>query len=86
MLQKHTKPLGVLATLALCLTATTGCAQPAPTGVPALTGVPSPAEGWRAVTVTEGIRNPWGIAWLKDGRPIITAKRGTLHVLTDGKI
>lgn len=54
-------------------------AQPEPTG-------PSPpATGWRAVTVAEGIRHPWGIAWLPDGRPMITGKYGTLHSLKDGK-
>ncbi|MFZ3286114.1 MAG: PQQ-dependent sugar dehydrogenase [Telluria sp.] len=45
------------------------------------TGAPPPAKGWRAETVAEGIREPWGMAWLPDGRLLITSKRGTLHVL-----
>ena len=49
-------------------------------------GPPEPARGWRAVTVAQGLRHPWGIAWLPDGRPIITAKHGTLHVLTGGRL
>jgi glucose/arabinose dehydrogenase len=33
------------------------------------------------VTVAEGIDKPWGLAWLPDGRLLVTAKKGTLHVL-----
>lgn len=54
-------------------------AQPEPTGTPPL------AQGWRAVTVAEGIRRPWAIAWLPDGRPLITGKYGTLHVLNGNR-
>jgi glucose/arabinose dehydrogenase len=43
---------------------------------------PPPAKGWRAVTVAEGISHPWGMAWLADGRLLVTAKGGTLHLLT----
>lgn len=49
-------------------------------------GPPAAAQGWRAVTLAQGLRYPWGIAWLRDGRPIITSKRGTLHVLTNGRL
>jgi glucose/arabinose dehydrogenase len=49
-------------------------------------GPPPAAQGWRAVTVTQGLRYPWGIAWLRDRRPIITGKNGTLHVLTRGRL
>lgn len=44
-------------------------------------GSPPPAKGWRAVTVAAGIEQPWGIAWLPDGRALVTSKTGTLHVL-----
>jgi len=50
-------------------------AQPEPSGPP------PEAKGWRAVTVAEGIDKPWGLAWLPDGRLLVTAKKGTLHVL-----
>jgi aldose sugar dehydrogenase len=50
-------------------------AQPKPTGPP------PEAKGWRAVTVAEGVRHPWGIAWLPDGTLLVTAKAGTLHAL-----
>src|SRR5687767_5865565 len=48
-------------------------------------GPPAPAQGWRAAAVVQGWRHPWGIAWLPDRRPIITAKHGTLHILTGGR-
>lgn len=69
-------------------TQTTTEAKPAPrlaaaldVGPPQPSGPPSPASGWRAETVAEGISHPWGIAWLPDGRALVTAKRGTLHIL-----
>jgi aldose sugar dehydrogenase len=61
--------------LALGLAVTPAFAQPTPTGPP------PEAEGWRAETVAEGIRHPWGMAWLPDGRLLVTAKEGTLHML-----
>lgn len=62
------------------LTATPSAAQVRPVGPPPA------ADGWRAVTVVQGIPQPWGVAWLRDGRPIITSKQGTLHVLTNGRL
>ncbi len=48
-------------------------------------GPPPEMSGWRAVTVASGIEHPWGLTWLLDGRPLVTAKNGTLHVLTGGR-
>jgi glucose/arabinose dehydrogenase len=45
------------------------------------TGAPPAAKGWRTETVADGIPQPWGIAWLPDGRPLVTSKDGTLHIL-----
>ncbi len=42
---------------------------------------PPAATGWRTVTVAEGVSHPWGMAWLPDGRLLVTAKGGTLHLL-----
>ena len=50
-------------------------AQPEPTGPP------PEAKGWRAVTVAQGLEHPWGMTWLPDGRLLVTAKQGTLHLL-----
>ena len=46
---------------------------------------PPPAKGWRSVTVADGISHPWGMAWLPDGRLLVTAKGGTLHLLNGKK-
>lgn len=59
-------------------------------GAPALaqgietSGEPPAAKGWRAETVVDGLPQPWGMAWLADGRMLVTGKGGTLH-LVDGK-
>ncbi|MET0941224.1 MAG: PQQ-dependent sugar dehydrogenase, partial [Mesorhizobium sp.] len=45
------------------------------------TGEPPAAKGWRAETVAEGVPQPWGIAWLPDGRPLVTSKDGALYIL-----
>ena len=48
-------------------------------------GAVSEIKGWRAVRVADGIEHPWGMAWLPDGRALITAKEGQLYLLADGK-
>jgi aldose sugar dehydrogenase len=74
---RRTPILGI--SLALLAMAGTACAQPRPTGPP------PPAEGWRAATVAQGVRNPWGLTWLRDGRALVTSKYGTLHVLNGNR-
>ncbi len=49
-----------------------------------VTGEPPEARGWRAETVVADLPQPWGMAWLGDGRILVTGKSGTLH-LVDGK-
>jgi glucose/arabinose dehydrogenase len=72
----HPKMLFRLAFAFIGFTAAAGAlAQPHPTGKP------PPAEGWKEVTVAEGIRHPWGITWLPDGIALVTAKHGTLHIV-----
>ncbi len=45
---------------------------------------PPAAKGWKLETVVDGLPQPWGMAWLADGRMLVTGKKGTLH-LVDGK-
>ena len=45
-------------------------------------GEPPKAKGWRAETVVDGLPQPWGMAWLADGRILVTGKQGTLHLLS----
>jgi aldose sugar dehydrogenase len=64
--------------LPLAVAAALVAAQPEPTDEP------PEADGWRVVEVADGLEHPWGIAWLPDGRALITARPGTLH-LFDGE-
>jgi glucose/arabinose dehydrogenase len=38
------------------------------------------------VTVTEGLQNPWSVAFLPNGKMLITERPGRLRVLNDGKL
>ncbi|ATC63561.1 glucose sorbosone dehydrogenase [Nibricoccus aquaticus] len=37
-------------------------------------------------TVADGLREPWSLAWLPDGRMLITEKPGTLRIVENGKL
>jgi aldose sugar dehydrogenase len=77
----------MLARMALMtLMASPAFAQPGPGTEIEPSAAPPPAAGWRAETVVQGIAQPWGIAWLADGRALITAKEGTLHLLSGKRL
>jgi glucose/arabinose dehydrogenase len=40
----------------------------------------------RASVVVAGLAQPWGMAWLPDGRMLVTEKRGTLRVVENGRL
>ena len=46
---------------------------------------PAVKQGWKAETLAQGVRQPWGIAWLGEGRALVTSKQGTLHLLNGKK-
>ncbi|NLF31525.1 MAG: PQQ-dependent sugar dehydrogenase [Planctomycetes bacterium] len=49
-------------------------------------GPPPEAAGWRAVTVARGVPHPWGLAWLPDGRALVTARdEAALYLYDDGR-
>ena len=49
-------------------------------------GEPPAATGWRAETVAKAIPQPWSIAWLPDGRALITGKAGKLYILNGKRL
>ncbi len=75
---------------AVVLLALSGCENPAnhPGEAPVEPSPPPPeAEGWEAVTVVEGIRHPWGLAWLDDGAALVTARDdGRVYRVKDGAV
>lgn len=44
------------------------------------------AQGYRKVEVLNKLERPWGMAWLPDGRLLITGKTGVLQVVKNGKL
>ena len=82
---------GCLATLGVWLAVTgTAIAQPPP-GLPPLPLPDGPrvfdtAEQHqvRLVVVTRGLSHPWGLAFLPDGRLLVTERDGRLRVIRDG--
>ncbi|MBV8033208.1 MAG: PQQ-dependent sugar dehydrogenase [Betaproteobacteria bacterium] len=40
----------------------------------------------RVVKVVEGLEHPWCVAWLPDGRMLITEREGRLRIVKDGKL
>jgi glucose/arabinose dehydrogenase len=74
-------PLLVVASLLAC--------SPAPAQGPAqASSQPRSIEGVvRAETVVEGLQHPWGLAFLPDGRILVTERPGRLRIVgTDGRL
>jgi glucose/arabinose dehydrogenase len=71
---------GLVATATLTLSASTWAQPPGPAG-----------ETFKVVTVAEGLRNPWSMAWLPNGDMLVTERgtgdyAGSLRIIRDGKL
>ncbi len=44
------------------------------------------SDAFRIVTLAEGLEHPWGMAFLPDGRILITERPGRLRLYADGKL
>ncbi|HEY0943795.1 MAG TPA: PQQ-dependent sugar dehydrogenase, partial [Opitutaceae bacterium] len=44
------------------------------------------AHAFRVETVVEGLDTPWSLAWLPDGRMLVTEKTGRLRIVERGKL
>jgi glucose/arabinose dehydrogenase len=62
--------------LAFVLTASTACAQP----------FGSELHDFRLVRLVEGLEQPWSVAFLPDGRMLVTEKAGRLRVVENGRL
>lgn len=50
-----------------------------------LNNVPNPPAGITAQTLYDGLKNPWGLAWLPDGRMLVTERSGEILVFKNDK-
>ena len=61
----------------------TACSTEPP---PAVEIVSSPGEGFRIVSVAEGLQHPWGMAFLPDDRILVTERPGRLRMIENGRL
>jgi glucose/arabinose dehydrogenase len=47
---------------------------------------PAAAKDYQIETVAEGLEHPWSIAWLPDGRALVTERPGRLRILDAGRL
>src|SRR3970040_1480415 len=66
---------GLVAAAFLTLSTSTFAQPPGPAG-----------ETFKVVTVAEGLRNPWSMAWLPNGDMLVTERVGTVRIIRDGKL
>lgn len=45
-----------------------------------------PDSGYQVTTIVEELEHPWGMAWLPDGRILITERDGRLRLVQDGAL
>ena len=70
----------LFASLALSLVPLLACAQPAPEIFD------TELYKVRTTVVVSGLKTPWGLAFLPDGRMIVTERRGTMRLIENGKL
>lgn len=72
----------------VCLTGLmAACSSATPASVPADRVLESEAGKLAVTTVAEGLEHPWGLAFLPDGRALVTERPGRLRLLgTDGRL
>jgi len=75
-------PLFNLAALLLCSLALIKNTQSQPVGPTSEPLIQSEKLAFRAVTLTRGLAHPWSLAFLPDGRMLVTEKAGRMRLLT----
>ena len=66
----------------------TGSFVEAPAFVPGADGevIGSERHTFRIETIVDGLETPWALAFLPDGRMLVTERRGTLRIIADGEL
>lgn len=77
----HIRAIGGVAVFAAMLAHFPGCARGQDNQV-----VRSQKASFQVQTVASGLRYPWGLVKLPDGRFIVTERPGTVRVIADGKV
>ncbi|NML60874.1 PQQ-dependent sugar dehydrogenase [Massilia sp. RP-1-19] len=79
MIQAGRRTLMCVAAACAALASANALAQLAPSDAP------RSVKGWRAVAVAGGLDQPWGMAWLPNGKLLVTSKKGRLHILNGSR-
>ncbi len=69
--------------LIFCLSA---CTPEKKTETPGAVAIKSEKQNFSIDTITADLQNPWGIAFLPDGRILITERAGEIRIVKDGKL
>src|SRR5882724_4223319 len=77
-MKKITVIITSLALIALLFTQSTSGSEKLP-------DAPNAPAGFTATTLYDGFKHPWGMAWLPDGRMLVTERSGEILVFKDDK-
>lgn len=67
--------------------ATAAAGKPATRATPVVNGVIKSAKlSFKLETITDQVETPWGLAFLPDGRLLVTERPGSLRVIENGKL
>ncbi len=61
-----------------------GLPPPAPAAEPRV--IQSERHAFRVVVLVEGLEHPWGLAFLPDGRLLVTERPGRLRLIANGRL